>query len=221
MFVTVGFDTGDAMYLPAHFAETRTEELHRILEENPLGSLVTHTAAGLDANHLPFEFDPARGPQGVLQAHIARANPLWKEITGEAEVMVIFRGPHGYVSPSWYPSKHETHRHVPTWNYEVVHAHGRLRFVEDEKFVRGIVARLTRRHEAGEPHPWKMGDAPTEYLDQMLKMIVGLEVEVTRWEGKRKLGQNREMRDRDGAIDALHERGSTGLAKAMTRAKDC
>ena len=133
--------------------------------------------------------------------------------------MVIFRGPQGYISPSWYPSKQETHRHVPTWNYEVVHAHGRLRIIDDEKFVRGLVARLTRRHEAGEPRPWKMGDAPADYLDQMLQMIVGLEVEVTRLDGKRKLGQNRELRDRDGAIRALQERGSTELASAMERAK--
>lgn len=208
------------MYLPEHFAETRPEELHRILADHPLGTLVTHTASGLDANHIPFEFDVGRGPHGVLQAHIARANTLWQQAQDQAEVLVIFRGPHGYISPSWYPSKHETHRHVPTWNYEVVHAHGRLRFIDDEKFVRGVVARLTRRHEAGEPRPWKMGDAPTDYLDQMLKMIVGLEVEVTRWEGKRKLGQNREMRDLDGAIHALKERGSTELAAAMNQAKN-
>jgi transcriptional regulator len=207
------------MYLPAHFAETRPEELHRILAENPLGMLVTHGARGLDANHIPFEFDAARGASGVLQAHVARANPVWQEAADGAEVLVVFRGTHGYISPTWYPSKHETHRQVPTWNYEVVHAHGRLRAMDDEKFVRAIVARLTRHHEAGEPQPWKMGDAPPDYLEQLLKMIVGIEVEVTRWEGKRKLGQNRELRDRDGAIEALRERGSAGLADAMERAK--
>jgi transcriptional regulator len=131
---------------------------------------------------------------------------------------VIFRGHDGYISPSWYPSKHETHRHVPTWNYEVVHAHGKLRVVHDEKFVRGVVARLTRRHEAGEAHPWKMGDAPADYLDQMLKMIVGIEVEITRLEGKRKLGQNRDARDLEGAVRALGERGQTQLASAMAGA---
>lgn len=207
------------MYLPEHFAETRMQELHKILTGNPLGTLVTHTVSGLDANHIPFEFEGGRGTLGVLQAHIARANPLWKDVPELADVLVIFRGPHGYISPNWYPSKHEAHRQVPTWNYEVVHAHGRLRVLDDEKFVRGLVARLTRRHEAGEPRPWKMGDAPPDYLDQMVKMIVGLEVEVTRWEGKRKLGQNREARDRDGVIRALHERGSTQLAATMEQAK--
>jgi transcriptional regulator len=207
------------MYLPEHFVETRPEELQRILAENPLGTLVTHTSKGLDANHIPFEFDSGRGALGVLQAHVARANPVWKEVPDQSDVLVIFRGPHGYISPNWYPSKHEAHRQVPTWNYEVVHAHGRLRIMDDEKFARGIVARLTRRHEAGEPRPWKMGDAPPDYLNQMLQMIVGIEVEVTRWECKRKLGQNREMRDRDGAIHALQERGSKELAAAMNQAK--
>ncbi len=207
------------MYVPEHFLEIRPEELHRILIENPLGTLVTHTAQGLDANHIPFEFDSGRGLLGILQAHVARANPVWKEVPDQSEVLVIFRGPQGYISPNWYPSKHEAHRQVPTWNYEVVHAHGRLRIVDEEKFVRAIVARLTRRHEGSEPRPWKMGDAPPDYLNQMLQMIIGIEVEVTRWECKRKLGQNKDMRDLDGAIDGLRERGSTELAAAMNRAK--
>ena len=205
------------MYLPAHFAETRPDELHAIVREHPLGMLVTHSSSGLDANHLPFEIDPDRGSAGTLLAHIARANPLWTEISSGAEVLVVFRGPQGYISPSWYPSKHEAHRQVPTWNYEVVHAHGRLYFVDDEKFVRGLVARLTRRHEASEPQPWKMGDAPPDYLEQMLSSIVGIEVELTRLEGKRKLSQNREARDREGASRALQERGHHALASSMAK----
>ena len=204
------------MYLPQHFAETRVEELHRIIRENPLGMLVTHSARGLDANHIPFEFDYAPGALGTLQAHVARANPLWTEFPDGADVMVVFRGPHGYISPNWYPSKHETHRHVPTWNYEVVHAHGRMRIVDDEKFLRGIVGRLTRHHEASEPKPWKMGDSPRDYINQMLLAIVGIEVEVLRLEGKRKLGQNRDARDFEGAVRALHERGNDALSSAMT-----
>lgn len=203
------------MYLPQHFAETRVEELHRIIRENPLGMLVTHSARGLDANHIPFEFDSAPGALGTLQAHVARANPLWTEFPDGADVMVVFRGPHGYISPNWYPSKHETHRHVPTWNYEVVHAHGRMRIVDDEKFLRGIVGRLTRHHEASEPKPWKMGDSPRDYINQMLLAIVGIEVEVLRLEGKRKLGQNRDARDFEGAVRALHERGNDALSSAM------
>lgn len=209
------------MYLPSHFAETRVAELHRIIRDHPLGMLVTHSAGGLDADHLPFELDAAGDALGTLRAHIARANPLatrFADGADGADVMVVFRGPHGYISPSWYPSKHETHRHVPTWNYEVVHVRGRLRIVDDERFVRGIVGRLTRRHEAAEPEPWKMGDAPRDYLDRMLQAIVGVEVEISRLEGKRKLGQNRDARDAEGAVRALHERGNGALAAAMAAA---
>ena len=207
------------MYLPQHFAEPRVDELHRIIREHPLGMLVTTGPAGLDANHIPFEFDAERGPHGTLLAHVARANPLCTEFAAGADVMVVFRGVQGYISPNWYPSKHETHRLVPTWNYEVVHAHGRLRLVDDEKFVRGIVARLTRRHEAPEPQPWKMGQAPADYLDQMLRAIVGVEIEVLRLECKRKLSQNREARDVDGAVQALQERGQAALSSAMAEAR--
>ena len=202
------------MYIPAHFSENRPEELHRIINEHPLGALVTHTSQGLDANHIPFEFDAGKGPHGTLQAHIARNNPL-KDIADDAEVMVIFRSVDAYISPNWYPSKHETHRQVPTWNYEVVHVHGRIRIIDDEKFIRGVVARLTRKHEASEPRPWKMGDAPLDYMDQMVRMIVGLEIEVTRLEGKRKLSQNREARDIAGAINALSEKNREDIASQM------
>lgn len=207
------------MYIPHHFSETHLDELHRVIHEHPFGTLVSHSSTGLDANHIPFVLDTEHGTHGTLMAHVARANPLWSDCSRDSEVMVVFRGAHGYISPNWYPSKHEAHRQVPTWNYEVVHAHGRLRVVEDEKFLLGIVGRLTRRHEATEPRPWKMADAPRDYLDQMLKMIVGLEIDITRLEGKRKLGQNREMRDREGVIHALHERESLELSSAMERAK--
>ena len=205
------------MYLPEHFAETRIDELHRLIREQPLGALVRSTPQGLDADHIPFELDAARGPVGTLQAHVARANPLALPIGEGMEVLVIFRGHHGYISPNWYPSKHESHQQVPTWNYEVVHAHGRLRVLDDEKFVAGLLARLTRRHEAGEPRPWRMGDAPRDYLQERLRAVVGIEVEITRLEGKRKLSQNREPRDIDGAVSVLRERGMEALAESMAR----
>ncbi len=205
------------MYNPTHFTLTDPEALQRILREHPLGMLVTHGPDGLDANHIPFEYDPARGEHGTLTAHVARANPVWQQCVGGADVLVVFRGVQGYVSPSWYPSKHEAHRQVPTWNYEVVHAHGRLTVRDDEKFVRGVVARLTRTHEAAEPQPWKMGDAPPDYLDAMLQAIVGLEIAVTRWEGKAKLSQNKALRDRQGVVEALQARGREGLAQAVSR----
>lgn len=203
------------MYVPPHFSETRPEELQRIVREHPLGMLVTHGEAGLDADHLPFEFDPAAGALGVLSAHVARANPLWQRCPGGTPVMVVFRGAEAYISPSWYPSKHEAHRQVPTWNYEVVHAHGTLTVHDDERFVRGLVARLTRRHEAVEPQPWKMGDSSPEFIDGLLRHIVGIEVTITSLVGKRKLSQNKEARDRAGAAEVLQARGSAELARVM------
>jgi transcriptional regulator len=205
------------MYLPAHFAETRPEELTRIIRAHPLGMLVTQ-GDGLDADHIPFEYDPGAAPHGLLNAHVARANPLWQRCPSGTPVMVVFRGAEAYVSPSWYPSKHEAHRQVPTWNYEVVHAHGTLTVRDDERFVRGIVGRLTRRHEAAEPVPWKMSDSAPDYIDGLLRNIVGIEITVTSLVGKVKLGQNKEQRDRLGAADMLDQRGHVAIAGAMREA---
>jgi transcriptional regulator len=214
------------MYMPAHFEENRPEVLHRLIAEQPFGALITNGPNGLDANHLPFEFDAQLAPgggdamltstgsdtaaetHGILRAHVARANPVWQEVAANPEALVIFQGPAAYISPTWYPSKHETHRQVPTYNYMVVHAHGRIVVRDDEAFVRGLVARLTRKMEAGEAVPWKMGDAPADYIAQMLGAIVGLEIEVTRLVGKWKLGQNKEAADRRGAADTLLARTS-------------
>ena len=203
------------MYTPAHFAVTDPAALQRIIREHPLGMLVTPSPDGQDANHIPFEFDPTVGAHGLLSAHVARANPVWQQCAGGADVLIVFRGNEHYISPNWYPSKHESHRQVPTWNYEVVHAHGRLTVRDDDRFVRGVVARLTRAHEASEPKPWKMGDSAPDYIDGMVRAIVGIEVLVTRLEGKSKLSQNREPRDVQGAADSLRARGVLLLAESM------
>ena len=203
------------MYLPPHFAQTQPEYLQRIMRTHPLGVLVTSGAGGLDADHLPFEFDPATGPLGTLSAHVARANPLWQRCPSGTAVMVIFRGAEAYVSPNWYPSKHEAHRQVPTWNYEVVHAHGVMTVRDDARFVRGLLAALTRRHEAAEPRPWKMGDSAPDFIDGLLGHIVGIEIAITSLVGKVKLSQNKEARDREGAADQLHARGATEIAALM------
>ena len=206
------------MYLPAHFAESRPDELARIIREHPLGMLVTSGSAGLDADHIPFEYDAGTGPHGRLTAHVARANPLWQRCPTGTPVLVVFRGAEAYVSPNWYPSKHETHRQVPTWNYEVVHAHGTLTVRDDERFVRGIVGRLTKRHEAAEPHPWKMSDSAPDYIDGLLRHIVGIEIAISSLVGKVKLGQNREPRDRLHAAEMLQARGHDDMARAMRKA---
>ena len=203
------------MYVPSHFEELRLEVLHELMRANPLGVLITHGAQGLDANHLPFELDATVGKHGVLRAHVARNNPVWQSIVNGDEVLVVFRSQDAYISPNWYPSKHESHKQVPTWNYQVVHAHGRITLHDDEPYVRGLVARLTRIHEAAEPKPWKMGDAPPDYINAMLKSIVGLEVDITRLVGKFKLSQNREVRDRVSAGQTLLSQGNGALGQAM------
>lgn len=207
------------MYVPSQFAETHAETLHHFIRDHSFGALVTHTAAGLDANHMPFLLDAEQGECGVLLSHVARANPLWRDVADGDAVMVVFRGAHGYISPNWYPSKHATHRRVPTWNYEVVHAHGRIHVRDDEKFLRGVVGRLTRQHEAAQPRPWKMSDAPADYLADMLAQIVGIEIRLTRLEGKRKLNQHHDAADRAGAIQGLEGSGQTALAQAMRDAQ--
>jgi transcriptional regulator len=203
------------MYVPTHFEASRTDALHLLIAQNPFGSLVTHGKNGLDANHIPFLLLPEEGPRGMLHAHVARANPVWQDVADGDEVLVIFRAGDAYISPTWYPSKQAHHKHVPTWNYRVVHAHGRITIRDDERFVRGVVARLTRTHEASQPVPWKMSDAPADYVDDLLKMIVGIEIEITRLEGKLKLGQNREARDVRGAGEALKAAGENVIGDAM------
>ena len=207
------------MYIPPQFAEPRLEEMHRIVREHALGVLITNSSAGLDANHLPFMLEAGEGNYGVLTAHVARANPLWREVQDGQEVLVIFRGVEAYISPNWYPSKHETHRQVPTWNYQAVHAHGTLTVHDDERFVRSVVAKLTRKHEASEPKPWKMGDSAPDYINDMLRNIVGIEITLTSLVGKFKLSQNREERDRLGAADALDAKGLNTIASAMRELK--
>ncbi len=208
------------MYVPSQFKEERSDEIARIVRQHPFGSLVVHGPAGLDATHIPFEYEPDAGARGVLLAHVARANPVWKECTEGDEVLVIFKGEDAYISPNWYPSKHEFHRQVPTWNYQIVHVHGRLRIRDDERFVRGVVAKLTRTHEARAdvPKPWKMGDSERDYIDKLMAAIVGLEVEIERIVGVSKLGQHKDERDRNGVSAAMEERGRTEMVQAMRNA---
>lgn len=191
------------MYLPEPFAETRVDVLHELIRAHPLGTLVTLTPSGLDASHIPFEIEPEPSPLGTLQGHVARANPLWRELSADTEALVIFQGPDAYVSPSWYPSKRRTGRVVPTWNYAVVHAAGPLQPIEDRAWLRALVERLTGRHEAGRAAPWKVTDAPADFVERMLDAIVGIEIPLTRLIGKWKVSQNRPAEDRAGVAEAL------------------
>lgn len=206
------------MYVPTHFDESRPDILYDLIESNALGVLITHGKSGLDANHLPFELDRSQGQHGVLHCHVARNNPVWQDIATGDEVLVAFRAEDAYISPQWYPSKHEFHKQVPSWNYLVAHVHGRITVRDDERYVRGNVARLTREHEATQPVPWKMTDAPGDYIDTMLKAIVGLEIEIIRLVGKAKLSQNKEVRDIRSAGEALSAQGDKVLGEAMIAA---
>jgi transcriptional regulator len=200
------------MYLPKHFEETRVEVLHELIHAHPLGALVTMTADGLDANHIPFEVDPSPAPFGTLRGHVARANPVWRDASRAVEALVIFQGPGTYISPSWYVTKKETAKVVPTWNYAVVHAHGALRVIDDREWLRAFVETLTNRHEAGRREPWKVTDAPADFIDKQLGAIVGIEVPMTRLIGKWKVSQNRPAADRDGVVQALRQDGDHAAA---------
>ena len=191
------------MYLPSHFEETRIDVLHELVRQYPLGSLVTLGAKGLNANHIPFELDAAPAPYGTLRGHVARANPVWRDYDPAFEALVIFHGPQVYISPSWYETKKETGEVVPTYNYAVVHAYGRLRIVEDRAWLRGLVARLTERFEGGRAAPWQVSDAPQDFIDKQLGAIVGIEIEVSKMLGKWKASQNRPATDRAGVAEAL------------------
>jgi transcriptional regulator len=191
------------MHNPKHFEETRVEVMHDLIRAHPLAVLVTMSPQGLDANHIPLEIDPDAVPRGVLRGHIARANPLWREVSPGGEALAIFRGPDTYITPSWYPTKRETGKVVPTWNYAVVHAHGTLRFIEDRAWLRALVTRLTDRFESDRAEPWQVTDAPPDYIEQMLGAIVGIEMPITRLAGKWKASQNRVPRDQDAVVEAL------------------
>ena len=195
------------MYLPAHFEESRVDVLHEHIHAHPLGALVTLTPRGLDANHIPFEVDPEPAPFGTLRGHIARANPVWREVSRDVEALVIFHGPSMYLSPAWYPTKQETAKVVPTWNYAVVHAHGTPRFIDDRAWLRDFVTKLTNRHEAERRDPWHVTDAPADYIDKQLGAIIGLEIPIARLIGKWKVSQNRPAQDRAGVVEALSHEG--------------
>ena len=203
------------MYVPAHFEETRPEVLHQLIREHPLAALVTLGADGLNANHIPLELDPAPAPLGTLRGHVARGNPVWRDFSREVEALAVFQGPQAYISPSWYPTKRETGKVVPTYNYIVVHAYGPMRVIEDRAWLRGLVGRLTERYEAGSAEPWKVTDAPADFVEQMLGAIVGVEIPLTRLVGKWKVSQNRPAADREGVAAALSG-ASGGDARAMS-----
>jgi transcriptional regulator len=208
------------MYVPSHFEETRNEVLHQMIRDHPLGMLVTLGSDGLDANHIPFELDAEPAPLGTLRAHVSRGNPVWRDFSQHVGALAVFQGAAAYVTPSWYQTKRETGKVVPTYNYIVVHAHGPLRVVEDSGWLRGLVERLTNRFEAARAEPWKITDAPNDFIEKQLRAIVGLEIPVGKLVGKWKVSQNRPPIDRGGVVKGLRELGDAdaiAMAKAIER----
>ena len=203
------------MYNPQYFNISDQEEQINMIERNPFGSLITIQNGQLEADHIPFIIDRNNDGNINLLAHVARANPVWKNVRNLEQVMILFKGEDGYISPNWYPGKKENENQVPTWNYQVVNIHGKIEIIDEVKFVRGVVARLTNFHEASEPKPWKMSDSEKEFIDENLKQIVGIKILVEKMEGKYKLSQNRNQRDFTGAAEGLLKKGKTGLYKAM------
>lgn len=191
------------MYMPSAFRQDDLAELHAQLQASPLALLTSAGAAGVQASHLPLLLAPDEGEFGTLYGHFARANPHWRDLQGGAEALAVFSGPDAYISPGWYPAKAEHGKVVPTWNYIAVHARGPVELIEEPEHLLQIVSRLSDQHENGRERPWAVSDTPREYLDSMLRAIVGFALPIRRLEGKWKLGQNRSAADQAGVRDGL------------------
>jgi transcriptional regulator len=196
------------MYQPAHHREDRLEVQHALIRSFPLGTLVTSSPSGLLANHIPFLIDAAASKLGTLTAHVARANPQWRDFEPSAEALVVFQGAESYITPSWYETKRETGKVVPTWNYAVVHAYGAITVRDDATWLRRHIAELTAFNEGGRAEPWAVTDAPDGFVGAMVRAIVGIEIEIARIEGKWKVSQNRPEPDRRGVVEGLRAEAS-------------
>ncbi len=191
------------MYLPSAFRQDDLAELHAQMQASPFALLTSAGATGVQASHLPLLLAPDEGEFGTLYGHFARANPHWRDLQGGAEALAVFSGPDAYISPGWYPAKAEHGKVVPTWNYIAVHARGPVELIEEPERLLQIVSRLSDQHESGRERPWAVSDAPRDYLDSMLRAIVGFALPIHRLEGKWKLGQNRSAADQQGVRDGL------------------
>ncbi len=202
------------MYLPSHFAQPDALALRALMRDHPLATFITHGAQGLDANPVPMLWLDDGSPHDLLRGHVARANPVWRDTSPGSEALAVFHGPDAYISPNGYATKRETGKVVPTWNYAVVHARGPLRIVEDAVWLRELVTALTRIHEATQPQPWAVTDAPADYIERMLGAIVGIELPLTSLQGKWKASQNQPAANREGVVAGLRQSG-TAAGQAM------
>lgn len=209
------------MYLPKHFEETRTDVLHQMMRAHPLGTLVTLDEGGLNANHIPFEIDPGCGPFGTLRAHVARNNPVWHDISTEIESLVVFQGARTYISPSLYATKEEGGKVVPTYNFMVAHAYGKINVIDDPVWLLAHLGRLTDSFETGRAQPWTVDDAPGDFIEKLLAAVVGIEIPINRLMGKWKISQNQPRENRVSVEQGLRAAGdpdSIAIADAIGRA---
>jgi transcriptional regulator len=203
------------MYIRQEHALTDIATIGALIDAHALGAWVVAGEDGLLANHLPFVLDRSRGRHGTLLGHVARANPVWRMLDRQAASLVIFQGPQGYITPNWYPGKAEHGKVVPTWDYAVVHAHGVARAIEDPAWLLDMLERLTDAQEAAQPAPWRVADAPPEYIGKLLRAIVGIEITIERFEGKLKASQDEALSDRLATVDGLR-----GMARPQTALAD-
>jgi transcriptional regulator len=197
------------MYIPKHFAEPRVDFLHQLIHTRPLSTLITLTPRGLNANHIPLHLSLEPGPFGTLRGHVARANPIWDDINSDVDALAVFHGPDAYVTPSWYPTKAEAGKVVPTWNYAVAHAYGRLRIVDDPIWLRAHLGELTDHNEASFAEPWHLDDAPFEFTDKLIGAVVGIEIVITSLIGKWKTSQNQPAQNQAGVACGLRCSGGS------------
>jgi len=201
------------MYTPSHFENASFSAMRSLISAHPLAALVTQSSDGICAEHIPMLFLEA-GSQAALHGHVAKANPVWRNVSENSEVLVIFQGPNRYISPKWYPSKQEHGKVVPTWNYLVVHARGRIQWNHDPVWLRKHVEAASAAHESLD-NPWRVSDAPSDFVDRMLSAIVGFEIQISELKGKWKLSQNRTAVDRRGVIEGLKSQDSSVAAEMV------
>lgn len=195
------------MYIPPHFEELRTEVMHELIRARPLASVVTLSLDGIDANHIPLHLSPGEGQFGTLRGHVARSNAMWKSLVQKVEALALFHGPDSYISPSWYPTKAENGKAVPTWNYAVVHAYGALRVIDDASWLRAHLEALTAQNEAAFSDPWQLSDAPQDFTEKLIGAVVGIEIVISRLSGKWKISQNQPPQNRAGIVLGLRASG--------------
>lgn len=203
------------MYIPPQFEQPNIDVMHELIRKRPLATLVTLGSEGIAANHIPLHLSLTPEPFGVLRGHVARSNPIWSDLDSDSEVLAIFHGPDAYISPSWYATKQEAGKVVPTWNYTVVHAYGSLRIIDDAAWVRTQLEALTNHNEAVFSEPWAVSDAPVDFTEKLIAAVVGIEMTITRLSGKWKVSQNQPPQNQNSVIQGLN---ASGQAEAIAMA---